>query len=259
MPSARVVIITGGSSGLGLELAQYHTTHGDIVVIIGRSETKLKQAVELLGSPSMLHIYPLAIQDNEAVRAFCAWIKIHFGRCDILYNNAGVGTFKPLVEMSIQEVKEMLEANINGVIYMTRAFLPMMLEQPSGHIVNIASLAGRVASAKASVYAATKAAIIRFSEGLRQEISNKNIHVLCVMPGPIDTPFLERADQSGQYRGKVESYLLSPAYVVKQIIRALEKRQWEVTLPFRLRLLSSLYQLCPQALKQILSPLINRK
>lgn len=258
MSSDRVVLITGGSSGLGLALANHHIENGDIVVITGRSESKLQKAREFLGLPAKLYLYPLEVQNNEDVRTFCAWVKIQFGRCDILYNNAGAATFKPLLELSPQEIKEMLQTNIDGVIFMTRAFLPMMTEQDAAHIINIASLAGRVATAKASVYAASKAAMIRFSEGLRHEVP-KHIHIMCVMPGPIDTPFLERADNTGQYRNKVMNYLLSPERVVNTIIRGIESGKWEVTLPGKLHLLSSLYQLLPQAIKQMVSPLMNRK
>ncbi|MCK9907038.1 SDR family NAD(P)-dependent oxidoreductase, partial [Frankia sp. Cpl3] len=85
---------------------------------------------------------------------------------------------------------------------MTRAFLPMMLSAKKGHLVNIASLAGQVATSKAAVYAASKAAVIRFSEGLRHELAGSGVSVTCVLPGPIDTAFLDTADSTGQYREK---------------------------------------------------------
>ncbi len=257
--SPRVVIITGGSGGLGQALSKLHLDLHDIVVITGRNLTKLEEAKVNLGSPANLYTYALKVDDNEAVRAFCAWIKIRFERCDILYNNAGSAVFKPFLEMSVDEINETLAVNLDGVIYMTRAFLPMMLDRRSGHIVNIASLAGRVASAKASVYAASKAAVIRFSESLRQEIAGSGISVTCVLPGPIDTPFLESADITGTYRKKVSRFLLSPEKTADIILHAVKSGKAEVALPFRLHLLSIMYQLLPASIKRWISPLINRK
>ncbi len=259
MPSdKRLVIITGGTGGLGQALAALHLDMGDQVVITSRDEGKLK-AVLAEKNCRDVHVYKLDVTDNAAVKAFCAWIHIRFGRCDILYNNAGTAVFKPFLDMSLDDISATLRTNLDGPIYMTRAFLPMMLSAGGGHIVNVASLAGKVATTKAAVYAASKAAVIRFSEGLRQELAGSKVYVTCVMPGPIDTPFLDRADAVGLYRQKVRRYLLSPAVTAKKIVRAVNARQPEVSMPFSLRLMSSLYMGLPQSIKRWMAPLINRK
>ncbi|MGO0062259.1 SDR family NAD(P)-dependent oxidoreductase [Brevibacillus fluminis] len=254
----QLVIITGGSGALGYALALRHLAAGDAVVITGRNEIRLKELRTQAGSAD-LHIYRLDVSDYEAVKSFAAWIQIRFGRCDFLYNNAGVAVFKPFAEMTLTELAEMFQTNVDGVLYMTRAFLPMMQRAGRGHIINIASLAGQVASAKAAVYAASKAAIIRFSEGLRQELNGTGIHVTCVMPGPIDTPFLEKADAGGAYRQNVQAYLLSPEHTARAITRAVAKKQAELRLPWKLSLLSMLYSMLPQRIKRWVAPLINRK
>jgi short-subunit dehydrogenase len=161
--------------------------------------------------------------------------------------------------MSLHEVEQTLAANINGLLYVTRAFLPMMLSAGRGHIVNIASLAGRVATAKAAVYAASKAAVIRFSEALRHELADRGIEVTCVLPGPIDTPFLDAADHTGLYREKVRRYLLTPEKAAAAIVRSVEAKKPEVALPSRLHIMSLLYSLLPQSVKRLIAPLLNRK
>ncbi|MGD8192254.1 SDR family NAD(P)-dependent oxidoreductase [Brevibacillus ginsengisoli] len=255
----RIIIITGGSGGLGFALAKLYLASGDTVIITGRNEEKLKAVQQKLGAPSHLHTYVLDVSDNEQVRRFAAWVRVHFERCDLLYNNAGSAVFKPFMEMSVDEIKETLTANLDGVIYMTRAFLPMMIEANRGQIVNIASLAGQVASAKASVYAASKAAVIRFSEGLRNELYQTGVQITCVLPGPIDTTFLDLADTTGTYRSKVGRFLLKPDNAARIIRRAVETKKDEIALPGRLHLLSIIHQLLPASIKRLLAPLINRK
>jgi short-subunit dehydrogenase len=255
----RLVIITGGTGGLGVALAKQYLAAGNDVVITGRDESKLRAVKAELDMHKQLHIYKLDVTDNEAVRAFAAWIKIRFNRCDILVNNAGTAVFKPFAEHSPEEMREIFRVNVDAPFYMTRAFLPMMQAAKRGHIVNIASLAGRVATAKASVYAASKAAVIRFSEGLRHELTGSGVYVTCVMPGPIDTPFLHRADTTGQYREKVRRFLLSPEKTAHAIVRAVDAKRAEVSMPFLLSATSSIFFLLPSRLKRWLSPVINRK
>ncbi|MFM1654413.1 SDR family NAD(P)-dependent oxidoreductase [Brevibacillus sp. B_LB10_24] len=255
----RIVVITGGSGGLGLALARLHLKDGDHVVITGRDPDKLLAAGQALNCPSHLDTYPLQIDDNGAVRRFAAWVQIRFGGCDILYNNAGSTVFKPFLEMSLEEINETIRGNVDGLIYMTRAFLPMMVAKGRGRLVNVASLAGSVATAKASVYAASKAAVIRFSEGLRHELSGTGVSVTCVMPGPIDTPFLDAADPSGGYRSRVRRYLLSPERTALLIKRAAKAKKPEIAMPFRLYVMSVAYQLMPAGVRRLFAPLLNRK
>ncbi|UFJ41589.1 SDR family NAD(P)-dependent oxidoreductase [Brevibacillus humidisoli] len=255
----RLIIITGGGSGLGYELARLHLQKSDQVVIVSRDRAKLTKVQATLNAPPQLHIYPLDVTDNEAVRRFAAWVKIRFGGCDILYNNAGSAVFKPFLDMNLNEIRQTLAVNLEGVLYMTRAFLPMMMERSSGQVVNIASLAGEVATAKAAVYAASKAAVIRFSEGLRQEVTADGITVTCVLPGPIDTPFLDRADRSGAYRDQVGTFLLKPERAARTILRAVEAKRATAAMPLTLSLMSGMYRLLPQGIRALISPYLNRK
>jgi len=255
----RIVVITGGAGGLGRAITALHLKKGDQVIITGRNQKRLEEIRQSLGSPPQLHIYPLDVCDNEATRRFAAWVHIHFERCDLLYNNAGIASFTPFLEMNIDDIRQTIDTNVMGMLYVTRAFLPMMVSAQCGQIIQIASLAGHVASAKAAVYAASKAAVIRFSEGLRHELRGTGVHITCAMPGPIDTPFLDQADATGQYRKNVGSYLLTAEQTARSIVRAAEKKREEIALPTRLHLLAKAYLVLPEAAKRLFAPLINRK
>ncbi|MFS0555300.1 SDR family NAD(P)-dependent oxidoreductase [Brevibacillus sp. 179-C9.3 HS] len=259
MSTPRIVVITGASGGLGLALTRLHLEKGDCVIATSRKAISHEMVSLQAVYPNHLHHYALDVSSNEDVRQFAAWVHIRFERCDFLYNNAGMAVFEPLIDMRVEELEETLRTNIAGVLYTTRAFLPMMLQQQHGHIITVASLAGQVATAKAAVYAASKAAVIRFSEGLRHELQNSGIAVTCAMPGPIDTPFLDKADKTGAYRSKVSRYLLTPEQTAKRIYQAAKAKRPEVAMPFRLHALSRIYLLLPHWLKRIVSPLLNRK
>ncbi|WP_232700120.1 SDR family NAD(P)-dependent oxidoreductase [Brevibacillus daliensis] len=255
----QVVIITGGTGGLGKELAKIYLRQGYQVILTGRDSMKLKRIQIDWNRHESLAVYQLDLAENEAVRAFAAWVKVKYGRCDILYNNAGSAIFKPFLEHDLTEIHQTIESNLLGTLYMSRAFLPMMMEQREARLVNIASLAGRVATSKTAVYAATKAAVIRFSEALRHEVSHTSVSVTCALPGPIDTMFLDYADNTGMYRQKVKQYLLSPEKTAKIISKAVEKKRFEVALPKRLHLMSLLYPLLPAFFLKRIAPLLNRK
>ncbi|MED4572088.1 SDR family NAD(P)-dependent oxidoreductase [Brevibacillus agri] len=259
MSSPRVVVITGASGGLGQALTRLHLEKGDLVIAATRKPVNHESLTTPVPDSNRFFSYTVNVGNNEDVRRFAAWVHVRFGRCDILYNNAGIAVFEPLIGMDIDELEETLRTNIAGVMYTTRAFLPLMLDCGSGHIVNVASLAGQVATAKASVYAASKAAVIRFSEGLQHELAGSGVRVTCAMPGPIDTPFLEKADRTGAYRSKVARYLLSADETARHIYKAVQANRSEVAVPYRLKMLSVLYALLPQRIKQLVAPLLNRK
>lgn len=259
MNAHRIVVITGASSGLGRALTRLHLDRGDIVIATGRKASGLQALTLEHQQNERLHTQLFDVADNEAARQLAAWVQVRFGRCDLLYNNAGSAVFSALADMRLEELEEMLQTNIAGVMYTSRAFLPMMQQAKSGHIVNIASLAGQVATSKAAVYAASKAAVIRFSEGLRHEVAEYGIHITCAMPGPIDTPFLDRADRTGSYRSKVSGYLLTVEQTAAQILRAVERKRPEVAMPVRLYYLSLLYAFLPHSVKRLVAPLLNRK
>ena len=162
-----------------------------------------------------------------------------FGRIDVFINNAGFGEFKSYDNYTSQEVRDMFDINTLATMTFSRLIAEKMVEQGYGHIINIASMAGKIATANSSVYAATKFAVIGFSDALRIELADKGVYVTTVNPGPIETSFFDQADPSGAYLESVKKFVLSPKYVAKKIIRILGKNKREVNLP---RLLAVAYK-----------------
>jgi NAD(P)-dependent dehydrogenase (short-subunit alcohol dehydrogenase family) len=121
------------------------------------------------------------------VRSLADVVEATFGRCDALVNNAGIPGGGPLADVSMEQVERVIRVNVLGVVFATKAFLPMMTAAGRGHVVNVASLAGRFAVPGASVYAASKHAVVGFSESLHHELRPRGIRVTALNPGFVDT------------------------------------------------------------------------
>ncbi|WP_020059469.1 SDR family NAD(P)-dependent oxidoreductase [Bacillus sp. 123MFChir2] len=257
----KVIVITGASSGIGEELAMQAADQGAIPVLIARTEEKLrelKQKIETTYRTSC-HYYVLDVSNEKEVELVFTQVLQDIGSVDILVNNAGFGVFKTFVDASVQEVKDMFDVNVFGLVACTKAVLPYMIERNSGHIVNIASLAGKIATPKSSAYAATKHAVLGFTNSLRMELVNTNITVTAINPGPIDTNFHTIADQSGTYVKSVERYILKPHYVAQQIVKAIETKKREVNLPKWMSLGPIVFSLFPGLFERVAGRSLSKK
>ncbi|SFI51893.1 MULTISPECIES: SDR family oxidoreductase [unclassified Bacillus (in: firmicutes)] len=257
----KVIVITGASSGIGEELAMQAAERGAIPVLIARTEEKLralKQKIETTYHISC-HYYVLDISNEEEVELVFTQVLQDIGSIDILVNNAGFGVFKMFVDASVQEVKDMFDVNVFGLVACTKAVLPYMIERNSGHIVNIASLAGKIATPKSSAYAATKHAVLGFTNSLRMELANTNVTVTAINPGPIDTNFHTIADESGTYVKSVERYILKPNYVAQQIVKAIETKKREVNLPKWMSLGPIVFSLFPGLFERVAGKSLSKK
>lgn len=207
----KTVIITGGGSGLGLALArQYHKNFN--VCLIGRTETKLKQAVKTFPKTDKNVSYKVCdVTDEELVlnvlRSIFTNEQVHS-----LINNAGTGIFQPLESLSEKDIKCMIETNIYGTIYPTRAALPLFKKQGYGKVMNIISTAGLRGKVNESVYCASKFAVRGFTESLVKEWEGSGIYPTAVYMGGMDTPFWDESDHI-----KDRSRLKSPEMVAELI------------------------------------------
>jgi NAD(P)-dependent dehydrogenase (short-subunit alcohol dehydrogenase family) len=127
------------------------------------------------------------VTEREQLEALAGRVQAELGRCDVLVNNAGVPGGGPFLELSVEQIERVVRTNYLGVLYGTRAFLPMMLAAGRGHVVNVASLAGRFAVPGASVYSSTKHAVVAFSEALHFELAPRGVLVTTVNPGIVHT------------------------------------------------------------------------
>ena len=181
----KVAAITGASSGIGEATALAFADAGAKVSLAARRKDRLDALVEKIGDGALA--IETDIGEEAQARAFIQQTKDELGGIDILVNNAGVMLLGPLLAQEGDDWRTMVNANILGLIYCSHAALALMAEQQSGHIVNISSVAGRIASAGAAVYNFTKWGVAGFSEALRQEAAHVNVRVTCVEPGFVDT------------------------------------------------------------------------
>jgi short-subunit dehydrogenase len=225
----KIVVITGASSGIGAWMAQELSRLGAVVILIARSEQKLHQTAAFMQGKHECMVTD--ITSSEQVFAVTRQIIHTYGKIDILINNAGFGVFENFNQAKLETLEQMMDVNYMGTVRCTKAVMPYMLAAKSGHIVNIASLAGKIGTAKSSGYSASKHAALGFTNSLRQELKGTGIIITAVNPGPIDTPFFEQADPSGAYANKIKSYMLRPEHVGQAVLRAIIKRKMEINLP----------------------------
>ncbi|MBC7614562.1 MAG: 3-ketoacyl-ACP reductase [Pedobacter sp.] len=181
-------LITGAGKGLGKAIAIALAAEGVNVGLVGRTEKDLISLADELKIYNVKTAMAVAdVADMEAVNAAVAKVKIDLGAIDILINNAGVGAFGKFMELEPKKWKEIIEINLLGVYYVTRAVLPEMIERQTGDIVNVSSTAGKNGSAQTSAYSASKFGLIGLSESLMQEVRKHNIRVSTMLPSTVAT------------------------------------------------------------------------
>ncbi|QOY36006.2 SDR family NAD(P)-dependent oxidoreductase [Anaerobacillus isosaccharinicus] len=257
----KIIVITGASSGIGLTLALDVAKKGGTPVLLARSTDKLQRAsAEILKVTGIVApFYTLDVSDNEAVLKTFAHILEKHTRVDVLINNAGYAIFDTFIEAKLEDIKGMFDVNVFGLIACTKAVLPAMLKKNSGHIINIASQAGKLATPKSSVYSATKHAVLAITNSLRMELMDTSIFVSAVNPGPIKTPFFDRADVTGNYTKNVEKLMLEPAFVSEKILQLIDKPKREINLPGWMGIGTTFYQLFPTLVEKIAGKRLNQK
>ena len=257
----KIIVITGASSGIGLTLALDVAKKGGTPVLLARSTDKLQRAsAEILKVTGIAApFYTLDVSDNEAVLKTFAHILEKHTRVDVLVNNAGYAIFDTFIEAKLEDIEGMFDVNVFGLMACTKAVLPTMLKGNKGHIINIASQAGKLATPKSSVYSATKHAVLAITNSLRMELMDTNIFVSAVNPGPIKTPFFDRADVTGNYTKNVEKLMLEPAFVSEKILQLIDKPKREINLPGWMGIGTTFYQLFPALVEKIAGKRLNQK
>jgi NADP-dependent 3-hydroxy acid dehydrogenase YdfG len=189
----KVAIITGASSGIGYATSLKLSKAG-IRVVAGARRTDRLQDLErqIIKNNREILIQKLDVTSKSDCDSLVNATINKWGKIDVLINNAGLMPLSYFRNGKVEEWEQMVDVNIKGVLYCTSAVVPYMLQQKSGHIINVSSVAGRIVFAGGSVYCATKHAITAFSEGLRKELSPmNNIRVSCIEPGAVSTELLD--------------------------------------------------------------------
>lgn len=252
-----VIVITGASSGIGALVAQYAADKGAYPILAARSMEKLKRISAKIPAPH--DCIQLDVTDADHVNQGFAQIMERHGHIDILVNNAGFGLFETAVDLPLEDYEAMMDVNYMGVVRCTKAVLPAMLKRRQGHIVNVASIAGKVGSAKSTAYSASKHAVLGFTNSLRMEMTGTGVRISAVNPGPIDTPFFETADPSGQYKRNLGAFIMPADKVAKRIIRVMDKQTSEVDMPWLASAGTKIMQLFPRLSSGVANKLLNKK
>ena len=186
--SNQVIAVTGASSGIGEATALACARAGAAVALAARRAERIEALAERIAAEGGRAIaVPTDVGEEEQAQAFVARAHAELGRLDVLVNNAGVMLLGPIEHAPTEEWRRMIHANVFGVLYCTHAALPLMRAQGSGHIVNVSSVAGRVARAGSGVYNLTKFGVGAFSESLRQEGVAIGVRVTTIEPGAVAT------------------------------------------------------------------------
>ncbi|MFV0426962.1 MAG: SDR family NAD(P)-dependent oxidoreductase, partial [Beutenbergiaceae bacterium] len=196
MSTGRVVVITGGASGMGRAIAQGFADAGEQIVIADINlEAATAVADDLIADGAVAEARQLDVTDAAACGAFIDQVHADFGSVDVLVNSAGIGQVKLLADVTEGDWDRMLGINTKGVFFLSQAAIGIMKQQGSGRIINIASIAGRRGEALVAPYCASKAAVISLTQAFAEEGAPDQVTVNAIAPGIVDTPFWVASDR----------------------------------------------------------------
>ena len=251
----RVAIITGGSRGLGLAIARELAAEGARLALLARDANELKRAQDDLAARSAeVQVLTCDVRDQADVRRAIADVVAHFGRLDVLINNAGVIQVGPLENMQIDDFEDAFDVHLWGPLYAMLAAIPYMRRQGGGRIVNIASIGGLVAVPHLAPYSASKFALVGLSDGVRAELAKDDIGVTTVCPGLMRTGSHLNAFFKGQHQREFTLFTLLGALPIssidaqraaRQIVDACRRGDPHLTITVQARLLALANHLVP--------------
>jgi uncharacterized protein len=224
-------------------------------VLVARREDRLRALATQIGTAHPLlreiMIIPADLtQENDRLEVLA---KVG-GKVDILINNAGIGDYGELVSADWEKLRAMIDLNVTALVHLTQSILPSMKIRGRGGIINVSSLASELPIPDFALYAATKACVSRFSEGLRLEVKEHGIRVVAICPGPVHTEFGQRARRSDKPKSNFPLYggfYTSPRRVVMESLRALERNSPLWYPGWRIRLLAHVLRLLPRWLVRL--------
>jgi NAD(P)-dependent dehydrogenase (short-subunit alcohol dehydrogenase family) len=245
----KVAVVTGGGRGIGQALARALAREGVLVAIGDLDAAAAERAASELGNGSIG--LALDVTDRVAFTAFLDEVERRLGPIDILVNNAGIMHVTPLEEEDEASISRQLEINVRAVIHGTQEAMRRMRPRHTGHIVNVASLAGRAAAPGLATYCASKHAVIGLSEAVRAELRGSGVEVTVVMPGFAAT---ELAAGVPDLRGVPR---ISPDAIAAQTVEALKQPRFDVWAPRRLAAIIAIGAMVPRSWREAVSRAMN--
>jgi NAD(P)-dependent dehydrogenase (short-subunit alcohol dehydrogenase family) len=246
--SPRVVLITGGASGIGAALAAAHRTAGDTVVV---ADIRPQEPDHVL----------LDVTDRQAFAGVARRVTHEHGGIDVFYNNAGIGVGGLVEELSAEHWDRTIDVNLRGVVHGIEAVYPIMRQQRSGHIVNTGSLAGLLPTPLMAPYTATKHAVVGLSQALRVEAKAYGVRVSVLCPGFVDTPILtgfnagvpatRLNERSDAVLHRLRRHLLPPEVLAQTVLEALPGNPAVIVAPRAARAAVWAQRLVPWAVRLV--------
>ena len=266
--SGDVALITGGSRGLGLALAEEFARCGCKLVICARDPQELEQARQRLEANFGVEVLAVTcdVSDREQVEQMVDRATERFGGIDILVNNAGIITVGPLATQALEDFERSMDTIFWGTVYPTLAILPQMLERQEGRIANITSIGGRISVPHLLPYNCAKFAAVGFSEGLRAELAKEKIRVTTVVPGLMRTGSYKNAEMKGKHKAEYAWFALSSSLplmtigaerAARRIVNAIRRGSAEIILTPQAQLAALAHGVFPGLTADILG-LVNR-
>ncbi len=265
--AGKTVLITGGSRGLGLVLARGFAAEGARVAVCARHPRELERArADLASRGAEAFAFPCDVTERAQVREMVEVVTRHFGRIDVLVNNAGVIQVGPVEEMTLEDYEQAMAVHFWGPLYTTLAVLPQMRARRDGRVVNVSSIGGKIGVPHLVPYSASKFALAGLSDGLRAELAKDGIVVTSVFPGLMRTGSPRNATFKGRHRAEYAWFAISDSLPVtsinaeraaSQIIDACRRGRAELVITTQAQLAVKFRALFPEAAADLLA-VVNR-
>ncbi|GAB2940644.1 SDR family oxidoreductase [Hymenobacter coalescens] len=258
----RVVLITGGSRGLGLVLARQAVAEGAKVAICARDADELERARQELAADGTVLTFARDLSDETTVRTLVAEVRQQLGPIDVLINNAGIITGGPLEHMDVRDYQETMDIHFWAALHAMYAVLPEMKKRREGRIINIASIGGKVSVPHLAPYCASKFALVGLSEGFRAELLRYGVYVTTVCPGLMRTGSARHAVVKGQHvlefawfmvSDSLPALTVSAGYAARQIWNAARRGDAELILGVPAKLIALLHGVAPGTVANLMS------
>jgi uncharacterized protein len=249
----RVVIVTGASSGFGALIARIAAQAGARLALVARSADRLEQLAAELGGPEQVLVVPTDVTDTAAVQHMVAQVLGHYGRIDVLVNNAGYGIFDPVATLPLDAIQGMLDVNFLGAVRCTQAVLPHMQARRSGQVIMVASIAGLLPFLNMGGYCASKFAALGYFQTLQVELRGSAVRCAIICPGPSRTEFMQHIEITKYPRITRLMPWATPETIARVVVEAIDRRSnGRVIVPWVTTPLVVLAQAFPWAARRIM-------
>ena len=254
----KVIVVTGGGSGMGRELVLHLLSKDAKVVAIDINEAALQETVALaVGKAVSISTFVVDITNNSAVEGLVETVLAKYGAVDGIINNAGIiQPFIKVADLSYDVIERVMNVNWFGTLYMVKAFLPHLLTRPQAHIVNISSMGGFLPVPGQTIYGASKAAVKLLTEGLHSELADTNVKVTVVFPGAVNTNISKNSGLNNPRQASAESKsakVLSPATAAQIIVDGMENNRFSVLVGKDAKIMNYLYRINPKSAARMIS------